>query len=369
MTQAHSCALAHKQRVPLLKGPAFISFGAAYTARYSGPAPGRCGSNRAEHRFFGVRDKFRRKSMKKAFSVLLILSLMLSVFSFGALAEGEEESTLLIATGDSAEANAFVTISVAGEVELAYAPVTADDLDGNGVIDVNEVLTAAHDAYYPGGATAGYEASESDWGLAISMLWGDTSYAFGYYVDNAMAWSLGDPVAEGGYVYAYVYSDAEYYSDLYSYFDKAEAVSGDGSLTLTLYSGSFDENWNVVFAPAPGAVITVDGEATAFVTDENGVANIQFASAGEHLVSAVSESAILVPAICKVAVESVSAPAEPAKTAASRTYTVQEGDYLWKIAQQFYGTGFSWDAIYRANADIISNPSLIYVGQVLVIPD
>jgi len=308
--------------------------------------------------------------MKKALSVLLILSLLLGVFTFGALAEGEED-TLLTATAADAGINAYVTISVAGEVEVAYAPVTASDLDGSGVIDVNEVLVAAHDAYYPGGAAAGYEAYESDWGLAISKLWGDTSYAFSYYVDNAMAWGLGDPVAEGGYVHAYVYADAEYYSDIYSYFDKAEAVSADGSLALTLYGGSFDENWNVVFAPTPGAVITVDGEATAFVTDENGVAAIQIETAGEHLVSAVSESAILVPAVCKVTVNAVPASAEsaPVSASASRTYTVREGDYLWKIAQDFYGTGFAWESIYRANADIISDPSLIYVGQVLVIPD
>ena len=69
------------------------------------------------------------------------------------------------------------------------------------------------------------------------------------------------------------------------------------------------------------------------------------------------------------------APAEPAPApasepapAAGQTYTVVPGDNLWKIAQKFYGTGFKWDVIYKANAASIRNPSLIYAGQVLQIP-
>jgi 2',3'-cyclic-nucleotide 2'-phosphodiesterase/3'-nucleotidase len=64
-------------------------------------------------------------------------------------------------------------------------------------------------------------------------------------------------------------------------------------------------------------------------------------------------------------------PAEtkPAETTPTvRTYTVQAGDCLWTISQRFYGTGTNWDAIYEANTDIIKNPDMIYVGQVLVIP-
>ena len=54
--------------------------------------------------------------------------------------------------------------------------------------------------------------------------------------------------------------------------------------------------------------------------------------------------------------------------AAQRTYTVAPGDCLWSIARQFYGSGARWGDIYNANTGIIRNPSLIYVGQVLVIP-
>ena len=51
-----------------------------------------------------------------------------------------------------------------------------------------------------------------------------------------------------------------------------------------------------------------------------------------------------------------------------KTYTVKSGDCLWNIAKQFYGDGSKYTKIYEANKDKISNPDLIYVGQVLTIP-
>jgi LysM repeat protein len=50
------------------------------------------------------------------------------------------------------------------------------------------------------------------------------------------------------------------------------------------------------------------------------------------------------------------------------TYTVQAGDTLYGIAQQYYGDGNYWSGLYQANQSEISNPGLISVGQVLAIP-
>ena len=65
-------------------------------------------------------------------------------------------------------------------------------------------------------------------------------------------------------------------------------------------------------------------------------------------------------------------PAEPApeeKPAGSaNTYEVVKGDSLWKIAQNFYGSGAEWTVIYEANKDTVKNPDQIWVGQLLVIP-
>lgn len=64
----------------------------------------------------------------------------------------------------------------------------------------------------------------------------------------------------------------------------------------------------------------------------------------------------------------------PGATSASapqtrRTYTVQKGDSLSKIAQQTYGRADRWRAIFDANRDQIDDPDLIHPGQVLVLPD
>lgn len=52
----------------------------------------------------------------------------------------------------------------------------------------------------------------------------------------------------------------------------------------------------------------------------------------------------------------------------AKTYTVKAGDSLWAIAAKYYGSGAQYAKIYNANTDQISNPNLIYPGQVLTIP-
>jgi nucleoid-associated protein YgaU len=53
---------------------------------------------------------------------------------------------------------------------------------------------------------------------------------------------------------------------------------------------------------------------------------------------------------------------------AEKTYTVQSGDTLAKIAQTVYGDGARWKEIFEANRDQISDPDTIQVGQELTIP-
>lgn len=52
----------------------------------------------------------------------------------------------------------------------------------------------------------------------------------------------------------------------------------------------------------------------------------------------------------------------------AKTYTVKKGDSLWAIAAKYYGKGAEYTKIASANTDKISNPNLIYPGQVLTIP-
>jgi len=53
-------------------------------------------------------------------------------------------------------------------------------------------------------------------------------------------------------------------------------------------------------------------------------------------------------------------PSLPAK------HTVLKGEYLWKIAEHYYGDGHQWTAIAKANG--LKNPSSIDAGAELQIP-
>ena len=53
-------------------------------------------------------------------------------------------------------------------------------------------------------------------------------------------------------------------------------------------------------------------------------------------------------------------------TLTAAKYTVQPGDYLWKLALEAYGDGFAWVRIAKANN--IQNPDIINADTVLLIP-
>ncbi|MEO8604571.1 MAG: LysM peptidoglycan-binding domain-containing protein [bacterium] len=61
-------------------------------------------------------------------------------------------------------------------------------------------------------------------------------------------------------------------------------------------------------------------------------------------------------------------PTAPA-TPAPRTYTVEKGDTLSKIAKHHYGDANKWKKIFDANTNILKDPDRIFPGQVLKIPD
>jgi LysM repeat protein len=67
----------------------------------------------------------------------------------------------------------------------------------------------------------------------------------------------------------------------------------------------------------------------------------------------------------------VQAPVEARHAAvvavSGQTYTVQEGDTLSKIAQKL-GIQGGWQQLADANTDTISDPNLVFVGQVLQLP-
>ena len=62
------------------------------------------------------------------------------------------------------------------------------------------------------------------------------------------------------------------------------------------------------------------------------------------------------------------AQAASAAAAGTKSYTVQSGDTLSKIAKQHYGDANQWRKIFEANRGTISDPDKIQVGQQLTIP-
>lgn len=223
--------------------------------------------------------------MKKNLTAILTAAMITGAFTLTASAEESVTVNVTISDGN-------------GQLAIAQASVIAKDINGDGKVNIDEVLYAAHEEEYNGGAAAGYNAYDSDYGRSLGMLWGDDCGSYGYYVNNASAMSLDDEVKENDYINAFCYTDLETWSDTYCYFDKYG--TDDDKFTLTLSAAAWDENYNPITVPVEGAVITINGERTEFVTDAEGKADITISDpeTGIHVISAVSDTQTLVPPVC-----------------------------------------------------------------------
>lgn len=231
---------------------------------------------------------------KKLLALFLTLALSLSLFALTVFADSE---------------TVYVSISD-GTLQLAYAAVPLSDTDGDGTLTINDALYRAHELYFEGGVD-GYGSASTDYGLSLTKLWGDDNGgSLGYYLNNASALSLADPVKDGDHIYAYAYSDLVAWSDTYSYFNVNTATVNEGEeLKLTLSAAGFDENWAPITKPVEGAKIVVNGKETSYVTDANGNVAIKTNGFAQYTtITAVSDSMTLVPPVCLVTVNSVNPP-------------------------------------------------------------
>ena len=210
--------------------------------------------------------------MKKFLSIL-VTALLVTALAAPAKALAADSANVKITISDSSK-----------NLVVVDEEVTVTDVDNDGALTINDALYAAHEKFYEGGAEAGYASASTEWGLSLTKLWGEENGgSYGYYVNDAMAMSLGDTVKDNDRVKAYVYSDLTAWSDAYSYF----------------YAMGFDESFNPVANPVEGAVITFNGEETDYVTDANGKVTIDLADyeAGKYGISATSDSVNLVPPV------------------------------------------------------------------------
>lgn len=226
--------------------------------------------------------------MKKILSALLVLAMLVSLTAFA----------------ENADPTVYVSISDdAGKLVLAYAPVALTDVDADGALTISDALSAAHTAYHPDGVNA-FRAENSEWGLSLYKLWNvENGGSYGYMLNDVSAMSLLDPVKDGDHVKAFVYTDLTSFSDTYTFFTAPVAAAAvNAEVALTLSANGYDEAWNPVTFPAAGAMITVNGEKTDVVTDENGQCVLTFPATGVYTVSAVSADKPLVPPVCIVTV-------------------------------------------------------------------
>ena len=231
--------------------------------------------------------------MKKIIAVLLSVLLVLSV-------------GMLFVSADDATNSVDVHVTIVdekSEFAVAYETVTVTDIDNDEALTVNDALYAAHEQFYDGGAAAGYATETTKWGLSLMKLWGVANGgSYGYLVNNAFAWSLTDAVKADDYIVAFIYTDTKDFSDTYTYFDKQliEGEDGFAAVELTLSKTGFDGEGMPFVAPVAGAEITLDGEKTSYVTDENG--KVEFTANApqgfEAVLSAEVKDLVIVPPIC-----------------------------------------------------------------------
>jgi len=205
------------------------------------------------------------------------------------------------------ETKVFVSISNSvGDLVMAYEEIAVTDVDNDGAVTIHDALACAHAVCYENG-NEGYMAEKTEYGLSLVRLWGeDNGGSFGYYLNHASAWSLLDAVKEGDHVKAYAFTDLEMWSDTYCYFDSdAIEMQPNTEVQIVLSAASFDEAWNPVVLPVSGAVVTVNGEATAWKTGDDGSLTMAFDEGGVYVISAVSDTQTLVAPVCIVTVKEI----------------------------------------------------------------
>ncbi len=261
-----------------------------------------------------------------------------------------------------------VTVSIAdeGEVVMALETITVIDLDSSGDFTVDEVLYAAHESAYPGGAAAGYATEVTIFGLGIVKLWGDTSGNYGYWLNNASCWSLADVVKADDYIVAFVYQNTEVWDSYSKFAQDNYTAMAEVSAALTLEKAGWDETWNLVYSNHAGATLKVynsDFEelaADAYQVADNGdgTYDLTVNAVGEYIVAAYDNETPIVPALCTFTVtenpDLVSAQAVEAKIAAIGTVTSESGALI-QAAREAYDALTDAQKAFVGNYDVLTS--------------
>lgn len=252
----------------------------------------------------------RTKGTKLLLTMLLVLTMLL----LPQLALAEEQAVEI-----------EIHVSNAGQLLHAGVKLIVTDTDADGLLTISDALYAYHEAYFEGGAAAGYGVGGTEMGPYVSKFLGLETDAVGYYCNQAAAGGLHDEIKSGDLLEAFVYG-GDYAAGTLEHYAKfnerqLRAVAGT-EITLTLAYEDYDEEWNAVFVPLADAAVLVDGKETAYRSDEAGQITLTLDEVGRHIISASSETvAIQVP----VAVVQVSAP-QPQRVIASKQNVRCDGE-------------------------------------------
>ncbi len=279
----------------------------------------------------------KNKLLSLALSIIMILSLV----SFPAFSEGENAITVYITLSDSGK---FITAED-GTV-IANIPL---ELTGKESYTLDDAFRLAHDLYYPG--DEGYSSSESEFdgivSLGIDKFWGDTTFKYGYQVNNGSetVMDAAHPLSDGDYIDGYLNESYYPHNEYYSCFNERTAnIYTNEELEITLSASYYNSSFELVSDVVTDAAITVNGEETDIITDENGKAILSFEEAGEYLISAIKtktlpdETAQVVTAITAPTMR-ITVTENPALTAISniiekysQSGVASDGNMLWFLS-------------------------------------
>ena len=237
--------------------------------------------------------------LKKLLALLLCFTLVTGMVTAFATTDSPEDTQTIAVK---------LTVSKWGHLieEVTLADVV---LDGKEIYTLDDVFLKAHNLYYEGGET-GYSSMVGDYGAYITRFWGDESGKFGYQINGGSKYvgGLDTTVENGDYIDVAIYENAYPDTEVYTKFDTftKEVIVGEET-ELTLLAAGYDENWNMVFSPCEGVIVSADGKE--YVTDAEGKVRLTFEKEGTYTVTAyksktVAEknvAAITAP-VCKVSV-------------------------------------------------------------------
>ncbi len=240
---------------------------------------------------------------------------------------------------------------------MGDVPVTVSDRNSDGRLDVDEVLYAAHERYYEGGAADGYDCQ----GTWLTKLWGKDAGSSGLWINDAPGTGLSDAVCDSDYVSVFTYKDTTAWSDTYVKYDKnVYTVNAGDNVDLQLLGAGYDMDWNLIWSPCANAQITLIGEnRTLGTTDENGRLAISSLKEGTYKIAVCSDDGLTVPAAATIVVKN---PYVPQDQVFLRVADPSGRTYLTKTSYDFTAGETAYSILEKSGLEYKSRYYGIYGG-------